>query len=387
MLKVFQNRFNIKTIHLYIVKEFAASFLFGIAVFSVLLLLDRIFDLGSLFLSKGSSFFTIAKLFAFIYPSILPFAIPMSILFGVLLAFGRLSEDNEIIAMKANGMDYKTLTLPIIIPICIISFLLIFFNSFASPFMQSKVKGIFQDIVTQIPLSTFTPKTVIRLKGYTFYVNKVDADKNLLEGVSIYKFEDENYQASEDDPKPSMSNSNVSWRISASSATIKIYKNGIGMNLYGGFWQKANSKDLKNMVHATFNSYKFYISLVDQIENAPLNVNEMSSLQLLKTIKEMKKEKTAYSSFAIEFWTRFLFALAPIAFALLAIPIGIMSGKGGKAIGFGISLAVLVVYYGLLIIAMHVCEKNFIYTAYIMWLPNIFVSLIGIYLFTKMVKR
>jgi lipopolysaccharide export LptBFGC system permease protein LptF len=252
--------------------------------------------------------------------------------------------------------------------------------------MQSRVKGIFQDILTQIPLSTFTQKTVVRLKGYTFYVNKVDEKTNTLEGVSIYKFEDDDYVESADSPKPSISNSNISWRISASSANIQVFKNGIRMNLYGGFWQKANSKELGSMIHLTFNSYSFFITLADQVDTN-LTVQERGSLQLLKDIKELKKENKPYGQSAIEFWSRLLFALAPIAFVLLAIPIGLMSAKGGKAIGLGISIGVLVLYYMLLIISMHASEKNFIYAAYIMWMPNIVVSLIGIYLFTKMVKR
>ncbi|MDR2709557.1 MAG: LptF/LptG family permease, partial [Elusimicrobiota bacterium] len=105
-MRIFQ---PIKLIHIYILKEFLSSFLFGIAIFSLLLLLERIFDMASLILSKGVAIGTILKLFIFIYPAILPFAIPMSILFGILFAFGHLSESNEITAMKANCMSYKTI--------------------------------------------------------------------------------------------------------------------------------------------------------------------------------------------------------------------------------------------------------------------------------------
>ena len=382
-------KFNppIKTIHLYLIKEFAASFLFAIAVFSVLLLLDRIFDLASLFLSKGASFWTIVKLFSFLYPSILPFAIPMSALFGLLLAYGRLSEDNEITAMRANGMGYKTLSVPVLIPIGIISLALIFFNSFGAPLMQSKVKEVFQDILTKVPLSAFSEKTVVKLKDYTFYVNKVDRKNNLLEGVSIYKFDEGADKKKSDKKAQGKRDENISWRISAASASVKIYRGGIGLNLYGGFWQKAGAKDLKNIVHMTFNSYRFYISVFDQAENMESAVQEENSWQILKKIAALKKENKPYGNYAVEFWTRLLFATAPIAFALLAVPLGIMSGKGGKAIGFGISIFVIVLYYMLLIIAMHVSEKNYSYAGFIMWFPNIFISACGTILFAKMVKR
>ncbi|MFA6613495.1 MAG: LptF/LptG family permease, partial [Endomicrobiia bacterium] len=97
----------IKILHRYIVKEFVSSFIFGLTVFSAILLLDQIFQLIDLFLSKGVGFFLIFQLFILIIPNILSLTIPMAILFGVLLSYGRLCEDNEITVMKATGINYK----------------------------------------------------------------------------------------------------------------------------------------------------------------------------------------------------------------------------------------------------------------------------------------
>ena len=98
----------IKKLHIYIIKEFCGSFLFGLTVFSMLLLLDQVFQLVDLFLSKGVALWLVIKLFIFILPNILTLAVPMAVLFGVLIAYGRFSEDNEITAMKATGSDYNT---------------------------------------------------------------------------------------------------------------------------------------------------------------------------------------------------------------------------------------------------------------------------------------
>ena len=137
----------IKKLHLYIIKEFTGSLLFGLVVFSMLLLLDQVFQLVDLFLSKGVAFFLVMKLFIYILPNIMTLAIPMAVLFGVLIAYGRLSEDNEITAMKANCMDYKTLSLPVIVFVCIISFFLLFFNHFWSPVMHKDFRNLYEDIL------------------------------------------------------------------------------------------------------------------------------------------------------------------------------------------------------------------------------------------------
>lgn len=141
------------------------------------------------------------------------------------------------------------------------------------------------------------------------------------------------------------------------------------------------------MIHMTFNSYKFFMPLTDQIEQAMTTPQEINSLKLLEKIKELKKEKEPYSPYVMEFWIRLLFATAPIAFVLTAMPIGIMAGKGGKAIGFGLSIGLIVVYYMLLVIAMNSAEKNYNYAGIILWFPNAFMTLCGIFLFKNMIKK
>jgi lipopolysaccharide export LptBFGC system permease protein LptF len=64
-----------------------------------------------------------------------------------------------------------------------------------------------------------------------------------------------------------------------------------------------------------------------------------------------------------------------------------MLGKGGKAISFGISLGVILIYYTLLIISLNLSGKEYLPPGIIMWLSNFVITTIGIYLFKKMVKR
>jgi lipopolysaccharide export LptBFGC system permease protein LptF len=64
-----------------------------------------------------------------------------------------------------------------------------------------------------------------------------------------------------------------------------------------------------------------------------------------------------------------------------------MAGKGGKTIGFGMSLGVIFVYYMLLVVALNIGEKGYIPSCYIMWLPNFVIASIGLILFRKMGKK
>ncbi len=380
----------IKKLHIYIIKEFCGSFLFGLTVFSMLLLLDQVFQLVDLFLSKGVALWLVIKLFIFILPNILTLAVPMAVLFGVLIAYGRLSEDNEITAMKATGSDYKTLSLPVILFVAFISVFLIFFNHFWSPSMHGNFRSLFEEIIMKRPLVRFDEKSIIKLGEYQIYANKVDSLDNSMYGVNIYRFEKEdNGAAGYDEKKESgaFSGNQGTWRIAASSACVKVYPAGVQMKLFNGYWQRANPSDIKNMIHLTFKSYTFFIPLADAKKANNTTMQQLSSAEILRTIQQYKQQKLPYAVYAIEFWLRWILAIAPIAFVLAAVPVGIMAGKGGKAIGFGMSLGVIFVYYMLLVIAMNLSEKNYADPKFIMWLPNLTVSAAGAALFFKMVKK
>jgi lipopolysaccharide export LptBFGC system permease protein LptF len=382
----------IKKLHLYIIKKSFGYFLFGVIVFSILLILDYMFELADLFFSKGVSFFIVLKLFAFALPNILTLAIPIAVLFGILIAYGKLSEDNEIMAMISSGVSYKTLSLPTIILVCTISFSLLFFNHFLSPAMNSNLINLYQEILTKRPLVKFTEKTITELGEYRLYANKVNRKNNILYEVSIYKFEKKDDYYEYDDKKIDkkiffLQDNSKTWRIAASSAKVKSYQNGIQFFIYDGYWQKTNPSDINNMAHITFKSFCFFIPFAEVIKERTLSVSEMSSPEILKTIKICKEQGTPFALGETEFWIRWIYALAPIAFMLIALPIGIMAGKGGKVIGFGMSLGIVLVYYTLLILALNLSEKGYVPASFIMWLPNVIVATAGICLFIKMVKK
>ncbi|MDR3306698.1 MAG: LptF/LptG family permease [Endomicrobium sp.] len=375
----------IKKIHSYIIKEFLYSFIFGIIVFSFLLILTFVFDLMDLLIEKGVALWAIIKMFTFYFPNVLTLSIPMATLFGALLSYGRLSTDNEVTAVKAAGFGYKTLTMPAIIFVCGISFFLAFFNHFFAPKLNSNLKAYFEEVATKRPLVKFNEKSLTKLGDYSIYSNKVDNAKNTLIGVSIYKFE--NGYVENDKKNALPQNDNGAWRITASSATVKAYATGVQLTLYKGYWQKASPSDMANMTHTTFKTYSLFIPLRDNIKNYSIGPSELSSPKLIEIIKQYKEQKLAFMPYLLDYWLRWIYAVAPIIFIIIAVPIGIRTGKGGKAVGFGLSLGIILVYYTLLVLSINLGEKEYLPIGIILWLPNLATGAVGIYLFGKMVKK
>jgi len=309
----------------------------------------------------------------------------MAVLFGVLMSYGRLAEDNEITAMKANSVDYNTMSAPVIIFVAIISLFLIFFNHFVSPSMHGNFRSLFNEIITKRPLVKLDEKTLISVEGYNIYANKVDSHKNTLSGVSIYKFADS--KKSSNGNAYSLENDPGEWHMSASSGVVRAYSQGIQLTLFNGYWQRSMPSNIRDMTHVVFQSYTFNIPFKMSTDIQSSSVKELSSIKLLQTMREYKRQNIPYASYASEYWQRWIFAFAPLAFVLIAIPIGIMSGKGGKAIGFGMSFGVIMIYYMILLIVLNLGEKGRAPISIIIWLPNLTVAAIGVYLLKKMVKR
>src|SRR6185295_5128470 len=97
----------------YVVRELISPFLFGGALFTFFLVIDRIYQLTELVITKGVPFYLVVQLLVFMLPSFLAHTLPMALLVSVLLAGGRLAGDLEIIAFKAAGVSTLRLFRPV----------------------------------------------------------------------------------------------------------------------------------------------------------------------------------------------------------------------------------------------------------------------------------
>ena len=371
----------IKILHKYILKEFIASFGFGLIIFSAILLLDQIFQLVDLFLSKGVSLVLILQLFVLIVPNILSLTIPMAILFGALLSYGRLAEDNEITVMKSTGISYKTLSMPIIVFVVCISIGLVYFNHYLSPSTHMYFRTLYKKILTEAPLAKFDAKTITSVGQYKIYAHEVNSKSNTLNGINIYRFE------KLEQKDKTRKTEHIPWRIAASYGTIGVEKNLVVLTLYDGYWQRTDPNQLGSMIHMNFGIYKFSIPISSGINFSDTSLRELNSKKLRKKINNTPNDRLEKNTYTNEYWLRWTVAIAPMVFVLIAIPVGIMAGKGGKAIGFGMSLGVIFIFYLLLVVSLNVGEKGYVPSCYIMWLPDIVLAIVGIILFRKMLKK
>lgn len=353
-------------------REFGESFIFGLLVFSIILLLDQVFQLIDLIISKGVSVLFAGKLFVLLMPNILSLTIPMAVLLAILLSFGRLSEDNEITAMRSSGLNYFSFTSPIIVIVVLLSVMLVYFNQSLTPKTNRQFWKLYKEVIAQRPLVKFENDSVSNLGDYKIYVKKVDKETGFLENVNVFRF-----SAAGEAP----------WRITASSAVVSMSGQNVAFLMYNGFWQKPDPAQPANYMHMTFAQYMFNVPLGGQIMPVSQSLHEMTGSELMQEIKSYKEKNMPANFLEATYWMRWSLALAPFVMALAGIPLGIVLERGGKSIGFGISLGVIFGYYLLLVTGLNFGEKGIVAPALILWLPDAALLVAGIWLWKRMLKK
>src|SRR5882724_12298920 len=113
----------------YILKEFLANLFLGLVIFTFVMLFDHLFELADLLINKGVGFWLTLELLFLLLPSSLSLTLPMSSLLAALLTFGRLSENNEITAVRASGLSAWNYVKTPLFASCFIVLFLIPFNT------------------------------------------------------------------------------------------------------------------------------------------------------------------------------------------------------------------------------------------------------------------
>ena len=119
---------KIKTVDKYILKELLEPFLFGMAFFVTIWLIDLMMELINLIFAKGVPASVVGLFFIYSLPPTLVISFPMALLLANLVAFGRMSSDSEITALKAGGYSFARVVTPAILAGLFITLLTLLFN-------------------------------------------------------------------------------------------------------------------------------------------------------------------------------------------------------------------------------------------------------------------
>ncbi len=355
----------------YIIKELIPPLIFGLAIFTFILLMDRIFDMANLIITKGVSSNTVVHLLIYTLPFSITLSIPMALLMATLIGFGRLSQDNEITAMKASGIStYRIMLVPLFFALAF-SIFMMFFNDFVVPGSNYAFKKLYFNIIYKNPAIKLEEHTFIDLNNHRLYIEKIDSKNSNLQNVIIYKTDED-------------------ILITASKGKAESNKDGISLQLENGTIHTVDPKNPLQYNKVSFNNYNISLNINGENSEKRIKqkgIREMNKKELKEEIKNFKKKNINTNSLLVELYLRTVIPFACLSFVLIATPLGIKTQRGSKSIGLGLSLILIFAYYLLLLFGITIGEKGWIPPLIATWIPNIFVGICGIIFMQRIAKH
>ena len=432
----------------YFIREMVLPFFFSLLMITFLLFINFLLRAVDRFLGKGLDVITILEYLFLNLAWIIALSVPMAVLLSTLMTFGRLSEDNEINAMRASGVGFLAIIrAPIMFGITI-AMLLIFFNNFILPDMNFRARLLSGDIYRKRPGMNIEPGIFLdNLPNYSMIVGGKDGE--IMYDVRIFSKGKQEAQTS----------------IHAKTGTLSTLADAFLLTLFNGEIHELENKDFTNYRRIIFETHKIIIPADDILLNRRDSSNrtdrEMTVPMILNKIKGYekkirvvntrlkgafyrtlgdsilpvsmedgkaivtaaqdsirsdstlskghlhKKERqlrslerqvknelgliTSYlkgrNKYAVEAHKKFSLPFACILFVLLGAPLGVLAKRGGFAISTSLSFGFFLLYYVLLIGGEELADRNQISAAIGMWAPNAVLLAVALYLTLHTVRE
>jgi len=362
----------------YLISEILPPFFVGLLAFTFILLIGRMVKLIELVVTRGIPLLQIAKLFSLILPTFLEMTVPMAFLLAILLGLGRMSNDQELLAMKASGVSPMQILWPTMMIALVIALATFAFTLFARPAANFALKKELYNIAksrigTALKEKVFNddfPKILI-------YVEEIVPPGNTAQGVLIVDNRD---KSREDIILGKVA------RITTDEET-----NSLGLRLFDGSIYE-REKTRAGFSQTRFNIYDFKLDLdelvgpVRQLESGP---KEMPLTDLLKAITAKQSRGANTSSERMELHQRISFGFVPLIFCLLGVSLTLLprTSRANRSWGFMLCLFWLMVYYALLSLGKALGDKEIINPILATWLPNLVVGGIGIHFFRHALRE
>lgn len=339
----------------YIGKEYLGNLALGLLIFTFVLLLEHLFELAEVLINKGGSFWLTLELMALLLPSTLTITLPVSCLLAALLTYGRFSETNEITAIRASGIAaWNYVKIPLLIALVLTSFLLPFNSSWA-PKAQGRFRTLFSEILSRNPLVRIEENTFSQMGAYYFHIRRKSRRGRQMYGITIYK-------TAADNPP---------LRIYAERGTAAVVKNrGISFMLERGHVAKVDPMKPTAWVTTAFNNYSLEIPFTGTVVASEKTLQELTYHDLKRRIEELKAKGMPYPVLSSQIHFRWALAVTPVLFVFLGIPLAIRVQRGGRSIGFGLSLLVVAIYYVLLMGGTGLAQRGAVPTVPAVWAAN-----------------
>jgi len=363
-------------------------------------------------LSKNVSLIHVSLIILYSIPAIVAFALPFSSLVGGLMTIGRMSSDNEILAMQASGISYKRIFIPIFVIGILLSLLSFVVSDYFLPVSTMKFGKLYREILYSSPELELDSFSIKNYQDSILITGKVE-NRTINNLVIIDKTEENNNRVIIADKAALSSELDklgvTSLELSNILSLTPLLKQRGDFNYFTSTKMIYNillknfSFSIRNLTPREMSSMDVYNSIkiktarqessileneraieglkenlyIQYYQISPI-LNKLESISNEIFIKNNKKFLDRnLQIYKIEFNKKFSVPMACLIFIYFSFPISLNSRKSGKSLGFGIGLFVSIFYWSLLFAGQTLGIRMNFSPFLSMWLPNIVIFIIG----------
>lgn len=361
-----------KILHRYIFREILVPFALGLGVFTFVLLLARLLKLIELVVSRGIPFTSVARVFLYLLPAFLEVTVPMAMLLAILVAFGRLSADSEITALRSSGVSLYQLAPPVAMFVAVVTIATAGLAWYARPLGNRALRTTMWDIARSRASAGLKAQVFNDdFPGLIIYAEQIDTTNDQLEHVLI---------ADERDPQQQ----NTIFARAGYMIT-DVEHETVTLRLLDGTIHTTDSSASASY-QTEFRSYDVNLDLRTALADTQAkrdDPKEQTIDQLWGTIASKRLVGKRVTAELVEYHRKFSIPFACVVFGLIAMPLGIQPSRAVRSRGFAVSLVVIFTYYILLSTGQGFAEQARVAPAIGLWLPNVVLGTIGVVLFHR----
>src|ERR1043166_3878138 len=170
----------------YIFKEMLGPTALGFSFYTFIILMRQLFDFAGMIIKRSLPISTVGKLLLLSIPHIVVLTVPMSLLFGILIAVGRLSADSEIVAMRALGISTRTIYRPVFLFSFLMFVLSLYLMNVVLPRGNTQLNQLRAEVFTSSIEKEIKPRVFYaEYENLVIYVNDIDPATGLWKGVFV----------------------------------------------------------------------------------------------------------------------------------------------------------------------------------------------------------
>ncbi len=363
----------VRVLDRYIGREVAAPLGFGVAAFSSLFLGTDLINLARLAIDTGVPITVVFRLLLMRLPQIIVWTLPMSVLMAALLSLSKLSANSEIVAMRAGGVSYYRLIMPVLAIGILVSLLTMGVNELVVPAANATYARIMREEITHETLPAVTKNVILkeyqdgRLSRF-LYAADFDKATKTMHDVSVLEFAGGR-------PARQTNAAKLVWEDNA-----WYFVDGVVYS-FRGERQQGGSGETVSLLRFTGARQRLNIPQrpadIPQQEKRP---EDMTISELRQQIALLGRGDHDLRQYQLQLHLKIAVPLASLVFAVVGAPLGIQSHRSATSIGFGLSVIIIFIYYIMLTFGTALGQSGQLPPALAAWLQNIILGIVGLVL-------